>query len=263
LKDVNVPKFTRQALPLFNNIISDLFPNINEKTLDSTAMLGALKTICDKRRLKETLSQKAIELAETVSVRHGVMLVGPTGCGKTSCYECLASALTLLAQSNVTGYWPVQATIINPKSVTLGQLYGDFDHHSHDWTHGLLCDAVRFAAGEPPPVRHWIVLDGPVDALWIENMNTVLDDNKKLGLSSSEVILLTPRMTVFFEVEDLKVASPATVSRCGMVYIELKKLDYGSLLYAWLLNRESKREQLEPQMDRAFSALVIPMIDEM
>ncbi len=160
------------------------------------------------------------------------MLVGPTGGGKTKNYQILAKAITALKGDVNELFQKVKVDVLNPKSITLGQLYGFVENS--EWQDGVLAKLVSECSKDESPDLRWIQFDGPVDAIWIENMNTVLDDNKKLCLNSGQIIQLTPRMRMMFEVEDLAVASPATVSRCGMVYMEPEEYTLQLLVKSWI-----------------------------
>ncbi len=135
------------------------------------------------------------------------MIVGPTGGGKSTCYKVLANAMTELRKvknSPDQRFQEVRYKVLNPKSITMGELYGEENADTKEWTDGLASKIIRKFAKEDDTVEHprrnWCVFDGPVDALWIENMNTVLDDNMTLCLANGERIKLKWTMRMLFEV---------------------------------------------------------------
>merc|ERR1719421_2445830 len=132
------------------------------------------------------------------------------------------------------GMEKVQHQVINPKSITMNELYGAFDLATMEWTDGILSSLMRGMCQDEKPDEKWLLLDGPVDTLWIESMNTVLDDNKVLTLINGDRIGMPPMVSLLFEVEDLSVASPATVSRAGMVYYDQMNLGWRPQVSSWL-----------------------------
>lgn len=88
-----------------------------------------------------------------------------------------------------------------------------------------------------------MILDGDIDPNWIESLNTVMDDNKMLTLASNERIPLKPHMRLIFEIGDLKYATPATVSRAGILYLNTTDVGWNPFVQSWLEKREDASEK--------------------
>ena len=254
MRDSNVPKFLSDDLPLFHAIVGDLFPGV---VVPSSETGQLQQTIADEvvkagLQLVDKWQAKILQLFETFNVRFGVVLTGPTTGGKTSCYKVLQNAMTTLREQGVTDekFQIVRTNVLNPKCISMGELYGEFNELTQEWTDGLASTLIRAAVADETEDKKWTVFDGPIDALWIENMNTVLDDNMTLCLANGERIKLKTQMRMLFEVMDLEVASPATVSRLGVVYMTPTDLGWEPYVKSWLPASEHLKAAPQAVKDR-------------
>ncbi|XP_039327853.2 dynein axonemal heavy chain 10 isoform X2 [Saimiri boliviensis] len=239
LRDMNLPKFVFEDVPLFLGLISDLFPGLDCPRIRYPDFNDAVEQVLEENGYVVLPVQvdKVVQMFETMLTRHTTMVVGPTGGGKSVVINTLCQAQSKLGLMT-------KLYILNPKAVSVIELYGILDPTTRDWTDGVLSNIFR-EINKPTDKkeRKYILFDGDVDALWVENMNSVMDDNRLLTLANGERIRLQAHCALLFEVGDLQYASPATVSRCGMVYVDPKNLKYRPYWEKWVNQIPNKVEQ--------------------
>ncbi|KFD71623.1 hypothetical protein M514_05338 [Trichuris suis] len=219
-----VPKLVAEDIPLMFSLLSDVFPGVAHVKADMKRLREEISAVCSERHLcysevdgelGYSWGEKVIQLYQIIQLNHGLMMVGSSGSGKTMAWQVLLEALQRV--DGIEG----AVHVIDPKAITKDALYGTLDPNTREWSDGLFTHILRKiidnVRGEITK-RQWIIFDGDVDPEWVENLNSVLDDNKLLTLPNGERLALPPNVRIMFEVESLKYATLATVSRCGMVW---------------------------------------------
>ncbi|TUV82046.1 Dynein heavy chain 10, axonemal [Bagarius yarrelli] len=254
LRDMNLPKFVFEDVPLFLGLISDLFPGLDCPRVRYPDFNDAVETVLQENKyiLMPNQVDKVVQMYETMMTRHTTMVVGPTGGGKSVVISTLCQAQTRLGLMT-------KLYALNPKAMSVIELYGILDPVTRDWTDGILSNIFRdINKPTDKKERRYILFDGDVDALWVENMNSVMDDNKLLTLANGERIRLQGHCALLFEVGDLQYASPATVSRCGMVFVDPKNLRFTPFWQKWVKNRPTREQE---DLNRLFEKYVPSTID--
>jgi dynein heavy chain 1 len=210
-----LPKLVAEDMPVFTEILKEIFPGSEVAQMEDSRAREEILAVCMEHDYipAEAFIQKVLQLKQVVESRHGVMVVGRSG--KSAALKVLLKVLERI--DGIKG----EQYVIDPKAITKEKLYGSLDGTTLEWTDGVVTSLLRRVLdnqkGEADR-RHWLVFDGDVDPEWAENLNSVLDDNKLLTLPSGERLSIPSNVRIILEVDSLAHATPATVSRCGMVW---------------------------------------------
>jgi dynein heavy chain len=250
LRDFNTPKIVKRDEVVFFGLLGDLFPGCNPPRETDKHLEECVQKACEELSMWPDANFRlmVVRLEELLAIRHCVFIMGPPGAGKTECYRVLARARGLQFDKLKT-----KVVDLNPKAVSTEELYGVINLSTREWKDGLLSKVMRDLGQIDDEKPKWMILDGDLDANWIESMNSVMDDNRMLTLASNERIPLKSYMRMIFEIRDLKYATPATVSRAGILYISTDDgFQWNSLVCSWVASRP---ENWTPESKGALSDL--------
>jgi hypothetical protein len=149
----------------------------------------------------------------------------------------------------------VQMRRMNPKGMAMDELFGSFDPESHEWLEGLFTQQYREYADQRDNKQKWILLDGPLDFTWVEN------DSKRMTLPNGESVKMSDGMCILLETDHLRNVTPATVSRCGLVFLHRRETcDSKAIFNQWLRRLPRNLAEYAKDVDSIANYLMVEAI---
>ncbi|XP_074662754.1 uncharacterized protein LOC141915202 [Tubulanus polymorphus] len=271
LLEIIGPRLSGDICSVFTQIVKDVFQGLPdppgshraisahtriqeiELTLHSTAKENGLIPTKD-------WVDKCIQLYNVSLVHGGIIVAGPPGSGKSGMIQSLVTALcadnprglSRHSASSMKGsaemnhrLQKINPLVVDDDSLMFGYL------HNMDWIDGIFTSAWKKASRNQ--CTTWLSLDGPLNAGWADNFSTVLDSGKTLHLRNGDRLFLSNNIKLLFETDDLTKASPATVSRAGIVFVGKTVVGWRPIAQAWMQTRSQQEVNV---LQRAFDNTV-------
>ena len=247
---IHGPQFNKFEETIFRSIADHVFCDEGDSKF-IFQQFDVYKTIEELCRSKHFLVNptrnyihKVVSLFESLYARRGLLLIGRAAVGKTTSVRLVHDSLPILSDLPVplpTHFLEfvnakVDSYVINSKAYSYENLYGRFHSFDNSWVEGSVEKVLTRASQgyQEMGTQTWLVFDGPIDTVWMEYLNSALDDTSRLSLANGKFVNVPSNFRFIFESSDIFNCTPASISRCGTVCITENDIGWESLMKTWL-----------------------------
>ncbi|XP_063982735.1 dynein axonemal heavy chain 7-like [Diachasmimorpha longicaudata] len=247
LIDIHLGVLRQDDIPIFFGFVKDVFPGVHMFPPDYSHFLRVFEELStsDVLQIPESFKLKLIQVLEMLHIKQSFIIVGEALSGKTKCLSILSKCLSLLHSKDDSLGGEVVIETINQKSMRSKNLFGcnEMINTNKRWVDGICTLVLRKFTENKREVnefysRKWLIFDGPINGPWMDYLSTILDDHKTLFLDSGEGIKISEGISIIFETEDLKDATPAIISRCGVIHMDSDTVGWRSQVRSWVITHD-------------------------